>query len=570
MSTQHNESVDLLTLKVDVPCMFACPAETNIPEYIHSVTQKDYNRTYRLNQAKNIFPGTLGRVCTRPCEEACRHAYPGLGEAVNICRLKRVGGDYKAEIPILMKEKLSGKTVAIVGAGPAGLAAARDLLLLGHRVTVYEASDQLGGMLSLSIPEFRLPRMVIQEDIAPILDLGLKVELNQKLGDNLKLEDLMSKYNAVLLALGCQKPYTLGVEGENLPGVYPGLDFLIDVIQGKKVKVGKKALVVGGGYTAVDCARTLVRMGAEQIRMVYRRTDKEISIDKEEMEHLEMEEVVLRWLTTVTGFYPDENGRLGQVELMRTELADGRVRLLDGSARKESFDTAIICIGQGSDSESFIPDSMRKLFERDRLVINPDSFMSGQKGLFGAGDYVYATRSIIDSIADGRQAALSIHHYLSNTKPKAPNVQIADAETTKRKRADDFIKRLHERNHIGKKTPKMSLEVSCGLNKTEGNQESLRCYLCNLHYEIDLNNCIYCMRCIDEAPIDCIKQVKQLGDFENGKRLYKEAVTWDEMRIIYIDNDICIRCGKCMEVCPTRCISVSKYQLVDPIFGDSV
>lgn len=570
MSTKHTESVDLLTLKVDVPCQFACPAETNVPEYIYSVTKKDYDRTYRLNQAKNIFPGTLGRVCTRPCEDACRHAYPGNGEAVNICRLKRVGGDFKAEIPILKKEKLTGKTVAIVGAGPAGLAAARDLLLLGHRVTMYEAADQLGGMLSLSIPEFRLPRMIIEEDIAPILDLGLKVELKKTLGDQISLDDLTGKYNAVLLALGCQKPYTLGAPGEDLPGVFSGLQFLIDVIEGKKVEVGKKALVIGGGYTAVDCARMLVRMGVEHIRVAYRRTEKEITIDKEEMEHLEMEEVILRWLTTATGFFPDADGKLGQVELARTELVDGRVKLIEGSGRKEDFDTAIICIGQGADGESFISDSYKKYFDRGRLKINENTFMSAKKGLFGAGDYVFATRSIIDSIADGRKAALGIHHYLSNTKAKTPAVNVIDAETTKRKRADDFIKRLHERNHIGKKNPKMALEVNCGLNKTEGNKEGIRCYLCNLHYEIDLNNCIYCMRCIDEAPIDCIKQVKNLGDFVDGQRQYEEAVTWDEMRIIYIDNDICIRCGKCLEVCPTRCISVSKYELVDPIFGDSV
>ena len=200
--------------------------------------------------------------------------------------------------------------------------------------------------------------------------------------------------------------------------------------------------------------------------------------------------------------------------------------------------------------------------------MNQDTFMSSQKGLFGAGDYVNQTRSIIDAIGDGRKAALGIHAYLTNTGVKSPIVQITTSKNTNRKRTDDFIPRVREKNTLGQSIPHMNLEVNCGFTKSESQTESKRCYLCHQHYEIDLDNCIYCMRCIDEAPVDCIKQILHLGHFRNGKREYIESDQWNEIGAIYIDNDVCVRCGKCLEVCPTRCISVSQYTLVDQLFGD--
>ena len=563
------ENVDML--RVDVPCMFGCPAQTDVPGYIRMLYEKDYDRSYAINRVTNLFPGSLGRVCTRPCEAVCRHGYAGYGEPVSICRLKRAASDYcKDKSAKRRKQKQTGKKTAIIGGGPPGLAAARDLLFLGHHVSIYEASNQLGGMMPLAIPQFRLAKKVIQEDIVPILELRPRLFLNTTLGIDIHLKDLTKNNDAVLLAVGCQRSYRLNVPGESVDGVFYGLEFLIDSNRGKKNDVGNKVLIVGGGYTAVDCARTLVRLGVADVVMAYRRTPKEIAIDSEEMHHLEMEDVRIRYLTAVTSFISGENGRLEKVELVRTRLENGKVKPIQSSKRKERFDSAIICIGQGACGESFITKEFAPFFEDERLVVDQKTFMSRFQGLFGTGDYVNRSRSLIDAIADGRKAALGIHAFLTSIRMRQPEVINHPISKTNRERSDDFIPRVSERLTIGTQPPRLKQEVACGFSRDECHQESKRCYLCNLHYEIDIDNCIYCMRCIDEAPVDCIKQVKKLGAFKDGKRDYELADTWNEIGIIYIDNDCCVRCNKCLEICPTRCISVTAYQLVDPIFGENV
>lgn len=549
--------------------MFACPAQTNVPEYIGAITKEQFDHSYFINQAKNLFPGSLGRVCTRPCEDACRHGYEGYGDPVSICRLKRSGDDYKKKnLSPIKKESKTGKTVAIVGAGPTGLAAARDLLLLGHKVTLFEASDQLGGMLSLAIPEFRLPRSVIEDDLAHVLALEPTLRLNTTLGKDITLNALLKDFDATLLALGCQKPIQMRIPGESLANVYHGLDFVIAVNQGKKPNVGNRALVIGGGYTAVDCARMLRRLGVEKVTVAYRRTPKEISIDKEEIDHLELEEVEMKYLTTVTALISDDDNRLNKVELARTKLQSNRVTILEESKYHREFDSVFICIGQSPQSKPFITPSFANYFDKEWLTTDSKSGMTKRKGLFGAGDYTNGTRSIIDAVADGRKVAQSINSFLRKAAPQPPVVSIRATTNSKRKRSYDFIPKTVEQTtpFDGKITLKK--EVNKGFTTKESTTESLRCYLCNLHYEINIENCIYCMRCIDEAPIDCIKQIKSLSDYKEGKQTYVEAETWDEIAMIYIDNNKCVRCGKCLDVCPTRCISVSKYTLVDPLFGE--
>ena len=472
--------------------------------------------------------------------------------------------------PALLVHGLSANRFDLDAPDPE-ISVARYLHERGHDVAVYEASDRLGGMLPLAIPEFRLPRKIIEEDIAPILDLRPQVFLNTALGRDTSIEALLRRHDAVLLAVGCQKPYRLGVPGENLSGVVFGLDFLMDVLAGKKVEVGRKALVIGGGYTAVDCARMLVRLGTEEVTMVYRRTAREISIDAEEMHHLEMEDVAVRYLTTVSQFLPGDDGRMRKVELVRTKLDGGRVVPIADSAREEAFDLAVICVGQGALGKDFITKGVGAVFRDERLVVDPETFQSSMPGFFGAGDYVHGTRSIIDAVGDGRRAAWGIHASLTGRELDRTHIRIHAAQHSGRKRSDDFIPRVSEQTSVGKKKPRMALEAALGLNREEGHRESLRCYLCNLHYEINIDDCIFCMRCIDEAPVDCIKQVKKLGAFgEEGPRLYTEAKAWDEIGIIYIDNDRCVRCGKCLDVCPTRCISVTKYALEDPVLGGEV
>jgi ferredoxin len=334
--------------------------------------------------------------------------------------------------------------------------------------------------------------------------------------------------------------------------------------------MGQKCLIIGGGYTAVDCARTLVRLGVPDVVMVYRGTPQDITLDSEEMHFLEVEDVTIRYLTTVASFIPGKHGKLDKVGLVRTKVQQDHVTLIHESKRLESFDTAIICIGQAASSSHFIPSPMKQYFKNERLLVDGTTFMSRQPGLFGTGDYVNRSRSIIDAVADGRRAALGVHAYLTGETLNSGTVDFYPADHSDRGRTDDFIPRQQEKIRTDLKSRHLKTEINLGFDRSAGLEESKRCYLCNLHYEINIDNCIYCMRCIDEAPIDCIKMVKSLGRFEDGKRPYAEAEKWNEIGMIYIDNDLCVRCGKCLDVCPTRCISVTKYRLSDPVFGDSV
>ncbi len=569
--TYSKDPADFDYISVNVPCQNACPAYTNIPAYIRCLYESRYGRSYELNRIVNIMPGVLGRICSRPCEKMCRHGAPELGRPVNICHIKRAASDLKEEGHVYFEQFFAplGKRVCIIGSGPAGLAAGHDLSTIGIEVTILEAMEHPGGMLRYGIPEFRLPRDVLSAEINSVLRLGITLRTGVRVGRDIQLSDLILQYDAVLLAAGCYVSKALDAPGEHLDGVYPGLQFLMDLCSGNPRPTGKKVLVIGAGFTAFDCARTALRLGAEDVVISIRGTEKDLRVTEEEIFEAKREGVKIRALTVTKQILGDV-GVTG-VEFLRTRPGEspssGKKPMvpIQGSEFTMQADTVIVAIGQGAEP---IDISAEKDY-RGVVKGNRQSGATSVSGLYVAGDYMTGPSTVIESIASGRRAAEIIAKDITGRSFREWAVRIEEAEITDRSRSWDFINRkemptLPVSERINGHAP----EVELGFDREMALDEARRCYLCYLHYEIDISRCIYCRYCIDVAPRDCIKLVDEVILNEKGAMEgLRETADWRNVNAVIIDNSRCIRCGECMRVCPVNCITVSKVELVERVLN---
>ena len=542
--------IDRKWIDVNIPCRAACPIMTDIPGYIQAIMEGDYETAYRINRQDNVLPGVLGRVCHRPCEDVCRHGWDGLGDPVSICFLKRSAADFGMQ-PFKPDITPNGKKVCIIGAGPSGLTAANDLALKGYQVTILEQFDQPGGMLRYGIPQFRLPYDVVAADVKSIIDLGVTLKTNTRIKNEAYIEKLKKEYDAVLLAGGCLLPKISNIPGIESKGVSWGLDFMIAAnaaLEGHEETAihssMEKIVVIGGGFTAVDCTRMAHRLGAKHVTLAYRRTKDDMYVSAHEIVAMEAEDIHLSFLVSPVSI-ESKDGHTTGIRFVHNSIKEDRSIIpIEGSEFLMEADTVIFAIGQKAEEEIAGNDKHETL-----------------DNLFTAGDFRNGASTVIEAAADGRKKAREIHQFLSNIKNSQTIIRIDKVEETGRKRDFDFIPRqrmdetpLYERRIKNK-------EVEQGFSKEKSLIESRRCYLCHYNFQIDIKRCIYCLACIDVMPVDCIKMAKDIQITEDGDLHYIETNRWDEVQAITIDNNKCIRCGNCVRACPVDCISISKYNL---------
>jgi heterodisulfide reductase subunit A-like polyferredoxin len=478
-------------------CIDACPIHTNVPGYIKLIAEGQFKEAYKLIRETNPLPAVVGRVCYAPCEEACNRGQ--VDEPMCIRDLKRVPADQwnieELEVPIIAK---TDKKVAIAGSGPSGLAAANDLALKGHSVTIFEALPEPGGMLRVGIPEYRLPKEILRQEIAYIQKLGVEIKAGVQVGKDVTLEELRKDYDAIFIAVGAHGGMRLGVEGEDIPGVMEGIGFLRAANLGEKVEIGKKVAVIGGGNTAIDCARTAKRLGAQEVTIVYRRSRAEMPASSEEVTAAEKEGIKIELLTAPKRFFSD-NGKLAKMECIRMKLgepdASGRARPIpiEASEFTTSVDTVIAALGQAPETE-FVKKLGVSLSKRGMIEIDPKTGATNIEGVFSGGDVVTGPAFVVDAIAAGKRAARSVCQYL-NGEPLELEEKEQEPEKFSQEEIEDRKRRFPPRNRMEmreepvKKRIKDFREVALGYSLEEAIEEASRC----LAGQIE--GCIECHEC---------------------------------------------------------------------------
>ena len=492
-------------------CIDACPVHTNVPGYIKLIAEGQFKEAYKLIRETNPLPACVGRVCYAPCQEACNRGE--IDEALCIRDLKRVPSDQwnieELEVPVVSK---TDKKVAIVGSGPAGLAAANDLALKGHDVTIFEALPEPGGMLRVGIPEYRLPREILSQEIGYIQKLGVEIKTGVQVGKDITLEKLKINYDAIFVAVGAHGGMKLGVEGEDIPGVTEGIGFLRATSLGEKVSVGMKVAVIGGGNTAIDCARTAKRLGAKEVTIVYRRSRAEMPASAEEITAAEKEGIKIEFLTTPSRF-PAENKKLAKMECVRMKLgepdASGRPRPIPikGSEFTTPVDTVIAALGQTPETD-FVKKLGVSLSKRGTIEIDARTGVTNVEGVFAGGDVVTGPAFVIDAIAAGKKVARSINQYL-NGQPLEAEGPVKEPEKFSQEEIEDRKRRFPSRNKMEMREEPVKArvqdfsEVALGYSLEEALEEASRCLAGQIEGCIECHECE--RRCEPKAIVYTMK-----------------------------------------------------------------
>jgi formate dehydrogenase (NADP+) beta subunit len=574
-----------------VDCQWACPAHTDVPEYIRLIAQGEFTEAYMVNRESNVFPGILGRVCDRPCEPACRRGRIA-DKPVAICRLKRVAADNRDDIGALLPrapEKKNGKRVACIGAGPASLTVANDLLPLGYEVTIFEQNGVAGGLMRTNIPAFRLPETVLNEEIGYIVNMGAELRLNSPIES---LRELLRSggFDAVFIGSGAPKGKELNLPGRHGTGrIHIGIAWLESVAFAHTDKIGERVLIIGVGNTAMDCCRTSLRLGAKDVKVMARKPREFFKASEWELEDAEHETVQIVVNRAPKAFVL-ENGRLTgmQFEHLEYDIQNGEItatRVLG----EEFFpcDDVILAIGQENAFPWIERDVGIELDKWNVPVVDKQTFQSTVPNVFFGGDAAFGPKNIIWSVEHGHQAAISIHKLCSGESVTARMPRGVTLSSRKMGMHEWSYKNEYngaERRlvpHVGliERFKKVNVEVELGFTAEQAALEVQRCLNCDMQTVFTAKLCIECDACIDICPVDCLTITPNGTEVHLRTRLKAPATNVSQAlyvssdlpqtgRVMVKDEDVCVHCGLCAERCPTAAWDMQKSTIKIPLAVD--
>jgi formate dehydrogenase beta subunit len=575
-----------------VDCQWACPAHTDVPLYIRLIAQGRFGDAYMENRKSNVFPGILGRVCDRPCEPACRRGRVE-DKAVAICRLKRVAADHREDITARLPkgaERSNGKKVALIGCGCASLTVANDLRPLGYEVTIFEALDATGGLMRTNIPRFRLPPEVLDEEINYIIDMGVDLKLNHRI-DSMK--DLLDggEFDAVFVGTGAPRGKNLEIPGRyDSDRIHIGIDWLESVAFEHVAEIGRRVLIIGVGNTAMDCCRTSLRLGADDVKVMARKPRGFFKASDWELEDAEEENVEILVNHSPKEFVIEDGRLVGMTfELMEYGVdEDGRIDR--GKVTGETTipcDDVILAIGQDNAFPWIERDIGIEFNEWDCPVVDETTMMCTREGVFFGGDSAFGPKNIIWAVAHGHEAAISIHKYcqgedVTKRMPRGMNLSTQKMGMHEWSYSNDFDpaeRRIMPHVDLKERFKKLDIEVELGFTAEQAIQEVERCLNCDIQTVFTASLCIECDACVDICPVNCLTitvngdeaelRTRLSAPAENPEQaLYVSAGLPHTSRVMVKDEDICVHCGLCAERCPTGAWDMQKSQVLIPYAED--
>ena len=573
----------------NIPCMAACPVHTNAGAYVAAIANGDDLTAYLTARMPNPFASVCGRVCAAPCEDACRRGT--VDSPIAIRALKRFvtekygpeSGSDRSVVALDRPER--PQSVGIVGGGPAGLAAAHDLRVRGYQVTIYEATEALGGMMVLGIPEYRLPRDVVNAEIDAIVGMGVEVQYGTRLGRDVSLDELRSRHDGVMLALGATLGRGLDIPGADADGVLRAIEFLLNVNQGFQIEVGERVVVIGGGNVAMDAARTAlraaaygsqpqvgvelpegdadlseavdaarsaVRIGAKQVTIVSLESPDEMPAAAFEIAEAKTEGIRFvhrRGPQRIEVFEGSATG-LTVVPVLSVFDEQGRFAPTFDVSVEETLeaDTVILAIGQAVDIDALGNGSGPTITTRRTIDVDRTTLATSLPNVWAAGDAAFGPRNLIDAIAEGRRVADGIHKAFGGDDEARQSGTLLE------------LKNFHRLTDLYDRIPRQEVpnlpsdrriglaEVETGYTEGEARREAQRCLRCFSNIQLDISTCVLCGLCVDVCPFDLISMVPA-SDFDSGA----------PGTALLLDEEMCIRCGLCIERCPTNALSMSTW-----------